>query len=146
MFTETERRYVAAARVGRLATADADGRPQAVPVCFALVADRIVSPIDEKPKAADPADLRRVRDIAENHAVTLLVDHYTEDWAALGWVQIRGTAAVVRPGGSSREDAITALRTKYEQYEEQDLEGRPLIRLSPGHVRSWGNLPPRMDR
>lgn len=140
MFNNSERRYVSAARVGRLATADGNGRPQAVPVCFAMVEDQIVSPIDEKPKATDPTTLRRVRDIAENPAVTLLIDHYTEDWTALGWVQIRGTASLIRPGEPPQKDAISALRAKYEQYGEHLLEDRPLIQLAPGHVRSWGNL------
>ncbi|MFC6939717.1 pyridoxamine 5'-phosphate oxidase family protein [Salinirubellus sp. GCM10025818] len=51
MFDPRERAYLETARVARLATADAEGRPHAVPVCFAFAGDRIVTPIDEKPKA-----------------------------------------------------------------------------------------------
>lgn len=66
MFEPRERQYVEAARVGRLATADAEGRPRAVPVCFAVVDDRIVMPVDEKPQDVSPDELRRMRDVGEN--------------------------------------------------------------------------------
>lgn len=58
---DPERAFLGAMRVGRLATADGEGRPHVVPVCYALVGDediRIVTPIDEKPK--ETTDLRRV--------------------------------------------------------------------------------------
>jgi hypothetical protein len=32
------------------------------------------------------------------------------------------------------------LRTRYPQYESMDLEGRPLIRIAPERVSSWGEL------
>ena len=89
MFTDAERRYVETARVGRLATADAEARPHAVPVCFAFAGDRIVSPVDEKPKRVGPHRLRRCRDVDENPRVALVVDRYAEDWSRLGWVQVR---------------------------------------------------------
>lgn len=140
MLDDRERRYLERARVGRLATADADGRPHVVPVCFALVADHIVTPIDEKPKAVAPDSLRRVRDISENPSVALVVDHYTEDWSRLGWLQIRGTASVREPGEPCHESAIAALRRKYDQYRHHDLEARPVIRIEPGSTLSWGTL------
>lgn len=140
MFRDEERQYVETARVGRLATADAEGRPHAVPVCFALVDDHIVTPIDEKPQRVAPEALRRSRDISENPRVAVLVDHYTEDWSRLGWVQVRGTARRCQPGEEPHSPGVTALRRKYDQYTEHDLEDRPLIRISPGSVRSWGRL------
>lgn len=140
MFQEQEREYVAEARIGRLATADSGGRPHAVPVCFAFAGDRIVTPIDEKPKRVSPEDLRRSRDITENPRVALVVDHYTEDWSRLGWVQIRGTAGHCAPGEEPHSPGVTALRRKYDQYADHALENRPLITISPGRVRSWGCL------
>ena len=98
MFTEAERRYLDGASLGRLATADADGRPHVIPVCFALQEGTVVTPIDEKPKRGDPDELRRSRDIRENPRVSLVVDHYASDWSNLGWVQVRGTAGHVTPG------------------------------------------------
>ncbi|MFB6119790.1 MAG: TIGR03668 family PPOX class F420-dependent oxidoreductase [Halobacteriaceae archaeon] len=140
MFSPAERAFVEGARVARLATADGEGRPHAVPVCFAFVDERIVSPVDEKPKAAAPDSLRRVRDVRENPRVSLVVDRYAEDWAELGWVQVRGTAAVVNPDESAHGTAVSALREKYDQYADHALDARPLLRIDPGHVVSWGRL------
>lgn len=142
MFDEQELRYLATARVGRLATADGDGRPHVVPVCFALTDDGIVTPIDEKPKEGPPEALQRSRDIRENPRVVLLVDHYTETWSQLGWLQVRGTATHRTPGDADHSLAVTALRDKYDQYAEHALEDRPIIHLAPERVVSWGQLKP----
>jgi PPOX class probable F420-dependent enzyme len=142
-FEPRERRYVEAARVGRLATADAEGRPHAVPVCFALADGAVVSAIDEKPQSVGPGALRRSRDVRENPRVALVVDHYVEDWSALGWVQVRGTATHLSPDDAeTHASACDALREKYDQYADHALEERPILRIAPGSVRSWGRLDP----
>lgn len=140
MFEPAERSYIEMARVGRLATADTEGRPHVVPVCFALVDDQIVTAIDEKPQNVSPDALQRSRNIRENPRATLVVDHYTEEWSRLGWVQIRGTATHLQPDDSLHADAVTALQQKYYQYETHALNDRPIICVSPGSVRSWGHL------
>jgi len=140
MWEDSAREYVASARVGRLATADTEGRPHVVTICFAFDSGDIVSVVDEKPQEVAPTELRRCRNIEANPRVNLLVDHYTEDWDALGWVQIRGTAAVLGPEDDGRGTGVAALEAKYEQYADHDLEKRPLIRIEPGSVRSWGTL------
>jgi PPOX class probable F420-dependent enzyme len=140
MFDDRERAYLESARIGRLATADAEGRPSAVPVCFALVDDRIGTPIDEKPKDAAPADLRRVRDVEANPRVALVVDQYDEDWSKLGWLQVRGTATILAPGEADHGSFVPALRAKYDQYADHDLESRPVVRIAPGSVLSWGSI------
>ena len=140
MFESHERQYVDTARVGRLATADAEGRPHVVPICFAFADDRIVTPIDEKPQRVAPDALRRSRDIDANPRVALVVDHYAEEWSTLGWVQVRGTATHRLPGEASHSTGVAALRAKYDQYASHDLESRPLIEIEPGSVRSWGTL------
>jgi PPOX class probable F420-dependent enzyme len=140
MLDPDERRYLEGAPLGRLATADGEGRPHAVPVCFALAAGHVVTPIDEKPQRVAPDELRRVRDIAANPRVALVVDHYAEDWDRLGWVQVRGTATRCSPDDPAHAGAVAALRAKYDQYADHDLDGRPVIRIDPGSVRSWGTL------
>ena len=140
MFRNQQREYLEQARVGRLATADGAGRPHVVPVCYALVDDTVVTPIDEKPKRADPDELRRSRDLEENPRVALVVDHYTEDWSKLGWLQVRGTASRRSPGEKGHSTGVDALEEKYDQYADHDLDARPLIRIAPGSVRSWGRL------
>lgn len=140
MFDERERRYAESARTGHLATSDERGRPHVVPVCFALVDEEVVTPIDEKPKEGSPESLRRSRDIEANPYVALVIDHYTEEWSRLGWLQIRGQATQLSPDEPTHSDAVTALREKYDQYATHALEERPVIRITPGHVLSWGQL------
>lgn len=107
------RRRFAGARVARMATVTPDGRPHVVPIVFALEDDRVFSIVDAKPKSSP--QLKRLRNIAANPRVTLLVDHYDEDWDALWWVRADGTARVVEEG-EERERGIELLRAKYEQY------------------------------
>lgn len=142
MYSTPEREYLESARVARFATANANGDPHVIPICFALVDESIVTALDEKPQTVGPSELRRVRDIEENHRVALVADQYSEHWEELGWVQVRGTATIVSPGESSHESGVTTLRSKYAQYESQALEERPLIEITPTTVRSWGTLEP----
>ena len=146
--TQAELVFLAAARSAVLGTLAADGRPRLVPICFAFDAVegplRIWSPLDEKPKrVADPHDLKRVHDIAANPAVSLLVDAWSEDWSALGWLRLDGRAELIEPGGSASEEhgvAVAALRARYPQYASHALEQRPIIRILIERRRSWGNL------
>ena len=138
MFSTAERAYLETARVGRLATADERGRPNVVPVCFALHDGTLVSAIDEKPKNEEPSELRRARDVRENPYVAVVVDEYSGDWSALRWVQVRGRAALVDPGDDDHGAGVDALREKYDQYRTHAIEDRPLLRVRPGHVLSWG--------
>ena len=121
------------ARVGRLATADADGRPHLVPFCFALVGDRILSVVDAKPKRTP--QLRRLANIQAQPQVSVLVDEYDEDWARLWWVRADGTARIVE-GGPDRDTAVAELRAKYSQYAEQPPEG-PVVEITVDRWRGW---------
>lgn len=138
--TDEEKRYLVHARVARLATANKDGRPSVVPICFALVEDAIVTALDDKPKKHDRSSLRRVRDIEANPFVAVLVDQYSEDWRRLEWVQVKGQAQLVEPSTTEHRRGVEALRMKYEQYANHTLEDRPVIRIRPGHVVSWGAI------
>jgi PPOX class probable F420-dependent enzyme len=109
------RQRVASAPVARLATVRANGAPHVVPVCFAVDGDRIVSVVDHKPKAT--TSLRRFDNVRAHPAVSLLVDHYDDDWARLWWVRVDGTA-VVRDEGAEHDSAIELLAAKYRQYRE----------------------------
>ena len=86
--TESQARFLTEARVARLATADANGRPHAIPVCFAYAdlgygGENIYIVLDQKPKTAELTRLRRVRNILANPQAALVVDHYDEDWRSL---------------------------------------------------------------
>jgi PPOX class probable F420-dependent enzyme len=141
-----ERVFLAAARTATLATIGADGAPRLVPICFVLgeAAEPVIySPLDDKPKSVgDPRDLARVRDILARPGVSLLVDRWSEDWSALGWLRIRGRASLLEAADAPAEHvaAVEALRAKYPQYAEHRLEGRPIIRIEVVATRSWGRL------
>lgn len=141
MYTPAERQYLETATLGRLATVTPTGRPHVVPVCFTLIDDRLVTPLDEKPKRVTATDLQRVKNIHTTPYTVLLADHYTENWNDLGWVQVHGTATITKPEGTLHDEAVTGLRAKYEQYESHNLETRPIITITPDRVQSWGTLP-----
>ncbi|CAA9527709.1 MAG: Coenzyme F420-0:L-glutamate ligase @ F420-1:L-glutamate ligase / Nitroreductase family protein Rcas_3978 [uncultured Rubrobacteraceae bacterium] len=127
-------------RVARLATADAGGRPHAVPVCFAYTAGTVYIALDEKPKDVPPDRLKRVRNILENPDVTLVADRYAEDWGRLAFVMVRGRAGLLEPGAEEHGAAVRLLRGKYHQYEEMRIEANPVIAVRAEGVASWGAL------
>ena len=73
----------------------------------------ICSIVDAKPKRSPK--LQRLANIAANPRVTLLVDHYDEDWDVLWWVRADGEARVVEEG-PERDRAVELLHAKYPQY------------------------------
>jgi PPOX class probable F420-dependent enzyme len=107
------RRRVGQARVARLATVDGQGRPHVVPICFALADDVLYSAVDSKPKRSP--QLKRLENIRANPNVTVLVDHYEDDWSRLWWVRVRGRGRVLE-GGEERDRALALLADKYPQY------------------------------
>jgi PPOX class probable F420-dependent enzyme len=127
------RSRVEGARVARLATVDAAGRPHLVPICFALDGDVLYSAVDEKPKRTKR--LKRLENIRLNPAVTVLVDHYEEDWSRLWWVRLRGEARVL-DNDSQSETALALLAEKYHQY-RREPPGGPVIRLEIREWRGW---------
>ena len=120
---------LAQARVGRLATVTAAGRPHIVPVCFVLHDGAVYSAVDAKPKATSA--LARLDNVRATGRASLLADHYEEDWTRLWWVRVEGAAEVVES-----EPAIDALTAKYEPYRAQ-RPGGPLIAITPERWRSW---------
>jgi len=119
----------AAARVARLATASADGVPHLVPVTFAVHGDQVVFAVDHKPKST--TSLRRLANIAENPAVCFLADGYDEDWSRLWWARADGVARVL--SGADREQPVSWLTAKYDQYVERPPEHAVVSTL----VHTW---------
>ena len=124
------------ARVGRLATASGDGRPLVVPVCYAFDGTRLYSAVDAKPKRT--RELRRLRNIAENPRVSLVVDEYHEEWTRLRYVIVDGRAEVLSDGDEFTR-AIDLLVAKYPQYGGLGLprETGTVIRITPDRVLPW---------
>jgi PPOX class probable F420-dependent enzyme len=138
MLSERERRFLVGRKVGHLATADRHGAPHVVPVCFAIEEDALYITMDEKPKRAG-APLKRLRNIAENPAVAVVVDRYDDDWARLGWVMLRGRGEILT-GGDEHARAQALLRSRYPQLNDMDIGSLPVIAVRLERVTSWGNL------
>ena len=122
-----------AARVARLATIDPDGRPHLVPIVFAIGGNTLYSAVDCKPKRS--TTLRRIENARERPDVTVLVDHYDEDWSRLWWIRLRGRARVLDEG-AELERALGLLRDKYPQYRD-DPPGAPVLAIDVDDVRDW---------
>jgi PPOX class probable F420-dependent enzyme len=135
--TESQARFLADARVGRLATADSDGRPHVIPVCFAFDGEAIYIVLDQKPKSVELTRLRRVRNILSNPQASLVVDHYDEDWLELRYVLISCRAEVLNGEDGEAARAVAMVREKYRQYREMDLDGNPVIKLIPQRFTAW---------
>jgi PPOX class probable F420-dependent enzyme len=121
------------ARVARLATVDASGRPHLVPICFAIEGDTLYTAVDEKPKRT--RRLQRLANIEANPTVEVLIDHYEEDWSRLRWVRLRGPARIVEDRA-----AVDLLVAKYPQYREQPPAG-PVIAMTIEERSEWTTSP-----
>ena len=125
---------VAEARA-RLATADAAGRPHVVPFVFAVAGDVVWSAVDAKPKRS--RDLRRLANVAENPAVSVLADHYDDaDWSALWWVRADGRARVVDAASPEGRRAVDLLVARYAQYRRQPPAG-PVLAVAVERWVGW---------
>jgi PPOX class probable F420-dependent enzyme len=139
MLSDGQRRFLAQQRVAHLATADRGAVPHVVPVCFAVAGGTLYITIDEKPKRRPATALKRLKNIAENPAVAVIVDRYDEDWARLGWVMLRGRAEILREG-QEHQDAQDLLRARYPQLAAMQIATYPVIAVRIERTTSWGDL------
>ena len=97
-------------RLGRLATVGADGTPHVVPVGFRY--DPEYDAIEVRGR--DLADTKKFRDVARAGRAAIVVDDLAsaDPWRPRG-IEVRG-----------RAEAVTG--------------ARPVIRIHPDRVRSWG--------
>ena len=131
--------FIAAHHVAHLATADAKGAPHVVPVCYAFDGRHIYSALDLKPKRVAALQLKRVRNIAANPRVALVIDDYSEDWSALAYVLVQGEAQILE-SGEERAGAESTLREKYPQYTELLEQGCVVLKITPERITSWGRI------
>jgi len=121
------------ARVARLATVDAEGRPHVVPIAFAHHDENLYFAVDDKPKRS--RNLKRLRNIAGNPRVSVLVDHYEDDWTRLWWVRVDGVARVVDHDAEAQR-ALDMLARKYAQYARTRPQG-PVVAIRIEHMTGW---------
>ena len=120
----------AGARVARLATVSAAGVPHLVPVTFAVLRERVVFVVDDKPKST--TRLRRLDNIAARPAVCLLVDVYDDDWTRLWWARADGTATVL----AADAEAVDALAARVPAYVERRPRG-PVVSIAVSAWTGW---------
>jgi PPOX class probable F420-dependent enzyme len=124
----------AAMPVARLATFGVEGDVDIVPIVFAWSGSTLVTAVDHKPKRS--RNLRRLTNIARDPRVTVLIDHYSDDWSALWWVRLRGRAVVVHEGPLVAA-AIRELVNKYPQHYGAQAPAGPVITIDITDVRGW---------
>jgi PPOX class probable F420-dependent enzyme len=119
--------------VAMLATVGADGAPHLVPVVFAVHDDVVYTAVDAKRKSTQR--LRRLTNIEANPTVSMLVDHYDDDWTQLWWVRADGIAAI-HYSGEEMAAGYALLRKKYLQYQRIALDG-PVVTVDVQRWASW---------
>ena len=119
------------ARIARLATVNAEQRPNVIPICFVWDGSVFYSAIDRKPKRVAPTRLVRLKNINEMPHVALLIDQYDEDWTRLWYVLVRAEAELIS-APVERKRAIQHLRAKYPHYDTSILaDDAPILRITP---------------
>ena len=132
--TEARERF-ATARVARLATVGAEGRPHLVPIVFALAGDTVYHAVDRKPKRTTA--LRRLANVAANPRASLLVDVYDDaDWTRLWWVRADGAGRVLEPACEEARHAIALLARRYGQYRDAPPAG-PVLAVDVERWSGW---------
>lgn len=129
----TARDHLADARVARLASVRPDGRPHLVPITLAVRDDTLVTAIDHKPKST--RDVQRLANVTANPAVSVLADHYDDDWDRLWWARADGNARIIE-AGPRFDEAVELLTERYHQYREHPPEG-PAIVVAVDTWRGW---------
>ena len=119
--------------VAMLGTSGPAGAPHIVPVVFAVHDDMVYTAVDAKRKSTQR--LRRLANIEANPQVSMLVDHYEDDWAALWWVRADGVAAI-HYSGDAMATGYSLLRKKYLQYQRIALDG-PVVTVDVQRWSSW---------
>lgn len=129
---KAEAEFIQWERVCRVATADSEGSPHAVPVCHVLV--------DGKIYFATGAGAKKLQNLKANPRVALSVDLYSDSWTHLRGVLVQGRTRFIERGPRFRK-IRSALYRKYPQYPDEAAieEGDSVIvEVTPTRVFSWG--------
>ena len=119
--------------VAHMASSDADGKPHIVPITFVIERRVLYFAVDAKPKRTN--DLKRLRNIAANPAVSILIDHYDDDWDKLWWVRLDGDARILAEPDEI-ERALDLLAARYPQY-RANRPGGPVVAVAVDRASGW---------
>ena len=96
VFTDKELDYLAAQRLGRIATVGADGQPHVVPTSFRHNPDHDAIEVG----GLRMSQTKKVRDVLRSGRATIVVDDVLPPWQPR-MIEVRGTAAVIPSGGKA---------------------------------------------
>jgi PPOX class probable F420-dependent enzyme len=99
--------------------------------------DRLYSAVDDKPKRT--LQLQRLANIRAEPRVSVLADHYEDDWSELWWVRADGRAEILNDAmgqGQEREHALDLLAQRYVPYRERRPSGA-VIRVAIERWTTW---------
>jgi PPOX class probable F420-dependent enzyme len=102
-------------------------------VTFVVDGDMVYTVVDQKPKSGGP--LKRLRNVGENTLVTMLADHYSEDWETLWWVRADGRAAILT-GQRQMAEPLRLLADRSWQYREAPPTG-PVLAATVERWTGW---------
>jgi nitroimidazol reductase NimA-like FMN-containing flavoprotein (pyridoxamine 5'-phosphate oxidase superfamily) len=127
-----ESEFVAAARIGHLATTRRDGTPHVVPISPVLDLDRLVF--------ATETDTVKVRNIRDNPYVAVCFDQYDEDWSLLKQVLVYGSPYFIETGAEFDRDR-NLLYEKFTQYEDSspiEESTSVIVEIEMERASTWG--------
>ena len=132
-FSKAVAEFVTWERVCRVATAGAAGIPHVVPVCHVLAGGKLYFGSGKG---------RKMKNVAENPNVTVVIDAYSDAWSTLRGVMVQGRATAVVSGGPRFRRLRDLLYRKYPQYPRGDAALSPsdsvIVEVTPTRVFSWG--------
>jgi len=120
-FTEQEIWYLRENKLGRLATADADGQPHAIPVTYFFNEDEDTIDVGGLNFGAG----KKWRDIRQNPKVAFLIDDVIGPPRRARAIEIRGEAQLHETGGEE-------INPRFPSFAPQ------FIRIRPSRIVSWG--------
>ena len=97
--------------------------------------DHLYTAVDHKPKRTKR--LQRIANIEANPAISILVDHYDEDWERLWWVRADGEATILETP-AAMADGLDLLAEKYPQYRHHRPAG-PVIAIAVSAWTGWAS-------
>ena len=88
---------------------------------------------DRKPKPGRP--LKRLRTIGESPVVTMLADHYSEDWETLWWVRADDRATILAEQ-QQMAGPLRLLQNRCRQYRRTPPTG-PMLAVTVERRSGW---------
>jgi pyridoxamine 5'-phosphate oxidase family protein len=121
VFTQEEIAYLRENRLGRLATADADGQPHVIPLTYTFNEDEDAIDVG----GLDFGSGKKWRDLGENPQAAFLVDDVIGPPRRARAIEVRGRAELHETGGDT-------INPRFPNFSPQ------FVRIRPTRIVSWG--------